>query len=230
MGLNFSYGHALSKAEGDRADPRGGGARRHLLRHRRDLRPLHQRGDGRRGAGAGARPGGDRHQVRLQHRPGDRQAGRHGQPARAYPRGRRRVAEAAGRRGHRPVLPAPRRSRRADRGRGGRGPGPDRRRQGQAFRPVRARRADDPPRPCGAAGHRDPERIFAVDARAGDQRHAAGLRGAWHRLRALQPARQGLPDRRHEQGHQARRGRFPPASCRASRRRRWRRTRRWSIC
>ena len=54
-----------------------------------------------------------------------------------------------------------------------------------------------------------PERIFAVDARAGDQRHSRGMRGAGHRFRALQPARQGLPDRRDGQGHQDRRGRFP---------------------
>ena len=49
-------------------------------------------------------------------------------------------------------------------------------------------------------------------------------------LVALQPARQGLPDRCHEQGH-ARSARTTSArSCRASRPRRWRRTRRWSTC
>jgi aryl-alcohol dehydrogenase-like predicted oxidoreductase len=35
--------------------------------------------------------------------------------------------------------------------------------QGQALRPFRSRRANDPPRPRGPAGHRAPERIFAVD-------------------------------------------------------------------
>ena len=37
-------------------------------------------------------------------------------------------------------------------------------RQGQALRPVRSRRADDPPRPRGPAGHRAPERILALVA------------------------------------------------------------------
>ena len=60
--------------------------------------------------------------------PETKQAGGPRQPARAHPRGVRRVAEAAGRRGHRPPLPAPRRSERADRGRGGHGEGADRRR------------------------------------------------------------------------------------------------------
>ena len=66
--------------------------------------------------------------------------------------------------------------------------------QGQALRPLRGRRADHPPRPRGAAGHRAAERILAVVARArgGDP---ADARGARHRLRAVQPARQGLPHR-----------------------------------
>ena len=37
--------------------------------------------------------------------------------------------------------------------------------QGQALRPFRSRRADDPPRPRRPAGHRAAERIFAVVAR-----------------------------------------------------------------
>ena len=67
---------------------------------------------------------------------------------------------------HRPLLPAPRRPRRADRGRRRRGQGPDRRGQGPALRPVRGRRGDDPPRACRAAGHGGAERVLAVDARA----------------------------------------------------------------
>ena len=53
---------------------------------------------------------------------------------------------------------------------------------------------DDPPRARGAAGDGGAERVLAVVARAreGD---AADARGARHRLRAVQPARQGLPDR-----------------------------------
>ena len=37
--------------------------------------------------------------------------------------------------------------------------------------------------------------------RAGRRPRFSRVRGAGHRLRALQPARQGLPDRRHDQGH-----------------------------
>ena len=42
MGLNFGYATSLKQGRGYRADPRGGRARRHLLRHRRGLWPLHQ--------------------------------------------------------------------------------------------------------------------------------------------------------------------------------------------
>ena len=52
MGLSFGYGPAVDKQAGDRADPGGRRARRHLLRHRRGLRPVHERGAGGRGAGA----------------------------------------------------------------------------------------------------------------------------------------------------------------------------------
>ena len=55
--------------------------------------------------------------------------------------GRRGLAEAAADRCDRSLLSASRRPRRADRGRRRRGEGPDRARQGQAFRPVRSRRA-----------------------------------------------------------------------------------------
>ena len=54
-----------------------------------------------------------------------------------------------------------------------------------AFRHVGAGRPDAAARPCRAARGRAAERIFAVDARARDQRHSQGLRRAGHRLRAL---------------------------------------------
>ena len=153
---------------------------------------------------------------------------RHGQPAGAYPGGRRGLAEAAEDRPHRSLLSAPRRSERADRGRGGHGEGADPGRQGQAFRPVRGRRAEHPPRPCGAAGRGAAERIFALVARArgGDHSDAGGT---WHRLRPVQPAGQGLPDRRDR-----RRARRSPATTsatpfRASRRKPGRPTSRWSM-
>jgi hypothetical protein len=68
--------------------------------------------------------------------------------------------------------------------------------QGQALRPVRSRRRQHPPRARGAAGGRAAERVFAVVARARSRRPAAAGRTR-HRLRALQSARQGLPDRRN---------------------------------
>ena len=65
MGMSFGYGPAVGQAGGDRADPGGRRARRHLLRHRRGLRPVHERGAGGRGPRPVPRPGGDRHQVRV---------------------------------------------------------------------------------------------------------------------------------------------------------------------
>ena len=62
-----------------------------------------------------ARPGRDRHQVRLQHR-GTAASSGAGQPPGAHSRGGRGLAAAASDRPHRPALPAPRRSRGADRG------------------------------------------------------------------------------------------------------------------
>ena len=50
---------------GHRAHPRRRRPGRHLLRHRRGVRPVHQRGNRRCGPRAGARPGRHRHEVRL---------------------------------------------------------------------------------------------------------------------------------------------------------------------
>ena len=52
MGLSFGYGPAVDKQEVIALIRVGRRARRHLLRHRRSLRPVHQRGAGRRGARA----------------------------------------------------------------------------------------------------------------------------------------------------------------------------------
>ncbi len=82
-------------------------ARLHLLRHRRGLRAVQQRGAARPGAGGQARRPDHRHQVRLPRRRQGRAADR--QPAGAHPGGRRGVAQAAADRPHRPVLSAPRR-------------------------------------------------------------------------------------------------------------------------
>ncbi len=147
---------------------------------------------------------------------------------RADPQGRRCGAEAPEDRRHRPLLPASRRPQCADRGRGRHGAAADQRRQGQAFRPFRSRRRDHPQGPCGTEGRSAAERVFAVVARAGGRNPAAAGR-ARHRLRTLQPARQGFPHRRHQRRHHLRQPRISAMSCRASRRRRARPIRRWSI-
>ena len=125
MGLSFGYGPATGQAGGDHADPGGRRTRRHLLRHRRGLRPVHERGTRGRSPGSLPRQGRDRHQVRPRHSTRTAEHWRPEQPAGAHQGGRRGLAEAPQDRPHRPVLPAPRRSRRADRGRGGSGQGAD---------------------------------------------------------------------------------------------------------
>ena len=139
MGMSQSYG-TPDDAESHRHYPSRPRAGRDLLRHRRGLRALHQRG----AAGPGARGRRDRAVIATKfgfrfegscrHRPR--------QPAGAHPRGGRRVAPAARHRLHRPALPAPGRSGGADRGRrrhDGRARTPG---QGPVLRPVRGRRRD----------------------------------------------------------------------------------------
>ena len=206
MGMSQSYGTPMADAGRGPADPGGIRARRHLLRYGRGLWPLQERRGRRRGAGADPRPGGDCDEVRDRHRR-DRQE-RHGQPAGAYTGGRRGIAEAAEDRPYRSLLSAPRRSERADRRRGGHGQGADPGGQGQAFRPVRGGREEYPPCPCGAAGGGAAERIFAVVARTRGSDHSdAG--GTGDRLRPVQPARQGVPDRRHRRQDDVHQRRLP---------------------
>ena len=86
------------------------------------------------------------------------------QPARAHQAGRRGLAQAAQDRGHRPLLPAPRRPERADRRGGGCGEGADPGGQGQALRPVRSRRRRRSAAPTRCSRSRPPERVLAVVA------------------------------------------------------------------
>ena len=201
MGLSQSYPAVPGEGRRDRPDPRCRRARRHVLRHRAGLRAVHERGARRRGARAGARPGRDRDQVRL--RALDRPGRRRRQSPGDDQANRRRLAAATAHRPDRPVLPAPRRPERADRRRRRHRQGADRAGQGEALRPLRGGRADDPPRPCRAAGHRAPERVLALVAGAGGG-DPADARGARHRLRPLQPARQGLPHRHDRRDHRVR--------------------------
>ena len=123
---------------------------------------------------------------------------------------RRGQPEAARRRLHRSLLPAPRRSRRADGRRRRRREGPDRARQGSLFRPVGGGREIYPPRARRAAGRRAAKRIFAVDARARGRRSSRRSKNsasAWSRsarsARAFSPAR-STPR------HDIQRARHPP--------------------
>ena len=92
MGMSFGYGPAADKHGDDLADPGGRRARRHVLRHRRGLRPVHQRGAGRRGPRPVPRAGGDRHQVRVRLDP---TATRDGAGLDSRPEHIREVAEAS---------------------------------------------------------------------------------------------------------------------------------------
>ena len=230
------HGHELrlrpgrGQAGDDRADPGGRRARRHVLRHRRGLRPVHERGARRRGARAVPRPGGDRHQVRVQARSPTAKRWR-GLDSR--PEHIREVAEASLKRLRTDVIDLFYQHR-VD---------PDvpiedvagavkdliAAGQGEALRPVRGGRADDPPRARGPAGHRAAERVLAVvaGARGGGPADARGARASAS-FRSARSARASSP------GRSTRTRRSTAAtsatSSRASRRRRGRRTRRWSIC
>ena len=84
MGMSQSYGPNPGDRDAMIARPaRRGRARRHVLRHRRGLRPLRQRGTRRRGPGTAARPGRDRHQVRLAHRGRHARSGSTAAPSRS---------------------------------------------------------------------------------------------------------------------------------------------------
>ena len=168
-----------------------------LPRHRRHVRPVHQRGAG---------------------RPGDRAAGatrwssppssascatrrargaRHQRPPRVRAQRLRRQPAAARRRHTSTSTTSTGSTRGADRG--------DRRRDGRAGdAPARcatsACRRPAPEtiraRPRGASDHRAAERILAVDPRSGETACCRRVPRARHRLRRLQPARPRLPDRR----------------------------------
>ena len=145
--MSQSYGPA-DEAEVHRHAASRHRARLHLLRHRRGLRPVHERGAARAGAEGPARPGDARHQVRLPLRGGKQVGTERDSRPETHPRGGRGLAAAAQHRPYRPALPAPRRPGGADRGRRRHGRRAGARGQGALLRPVGGGRGQHPPRPC----------------------------------------------------------------------------------
>ena len=73
MGMSFSYGPPKDKQEMISLLRHGRRTRRHVLRHRRGLRPVHERGTRGRSPRPVPRAGGHRHQVRVRPRAGSDQ-------------------------------------------------------------------------------------------------------------------------------------------------------------
>ena len=172
-----------SDAESTRTIQRALQFGRHPHGHRRDLRPLRERGTRRSCPQRAARRcrGGDEVRLRLARRGWPRGAR---QQPREHPNRGRRFPEAAWDRPHRPLLPAPGRPEHADRehrrrpGRtGGRGQGP-------AHRPFRGRPRNDPPRPRRAPDRRAANGVSLSTTRRGGRAATAAAR-ARHRLRAI---------------------------------------------
>ena len=153
--------------------------------------------------------GRDRDEVRDHLRPAGRPARGHQRHARLRAVVDRGIAATARHRLRRPVLPAPGRSGRADRG--------DGRRDGRA----RRRRQGPPPRALGSIGRHDPagrggapdrgaaERVVAVESRHRG-RDRSGVSRTRYRCRRVQSARARLPHRSHHLGRRSRRARHPP--------------------
>ncbi|CAA9315932.1 MAG: Oxidoreductase, aldo/keto reductase family, partial [uncultured Gemmatimonadaceae bacterium] len=192
----------------DRDDPPRPRPRGHLPRHRGHVRPVHERAARRARGARPARLGGARHQVRQRAVGGRGLLGDRG-VARVRAPGVRRLARAARREPHRPLLPAPRRRRRAHRG-DGRGDGrAGAGRQGAPPGDERGRGRHAPP-----GGRRAPDRgaadgVLALEPRGGG-RDPARLPRARDRLRPLQPARARLPHRADQARGRPGRRRLPP--------------------
>ncbi len=67
MGMSFSYGPPKDKQEMTRSSPGRRRTRHHVLRHRRGLRPVHERRTRGRSPRSLPRASGDRHQIRVRH-------------------------------------------------------------------------------------------------------------------------------------------------------------------
>ena len=191
-----------------RHDPPRPRPRRDLSRHRRRLWPGPQRGAGRPRRAGAVGLGGGGHQIRQRPQPRRQLQGRRRAPRLCAP-GLRGEPQALGPRGHRPLLPAPRRPHDRHRGDGRRHGGPRQGRQGQVPRPVGGRARHHPARPRGPPDHGAADRIFALDPRP-RRRDPGRPARARHRLRALQPARPRFPHRPVPLRRRHRRRRLPP--------------------
>ena len=190
MGLSFGYGPANGPQRSHQADARGRRARHHVLRYGRSLRPLHERGARRRGARAVQGAGRHRDEVRRRHR-----ARQDAVDLNSRPEHIKEVAEASLKRlrvdaidlfyQHRvdPNVPiedvAGAVKELIDEGKvkhfGLSEAGAATIRRAHAVQPVAAVQSE--------------YSLVASSARA---RSAADARGAWHRARAVRPARQGV--------------------------------------
>ena len=151
---------------------------------------------------------------------GETIAGTRRQPGQRPPR-LRRLAQAAGRRHDRPVLPAPRRSATCRSRRRSAAWPAGHRGQGAPHRPLRSRRLRRIRRAATVHPIAALQSEYSLWERDVEDAILPALPRAWHRLRALQPARARLPDRRIPQPATT----FPPtiggAMIRAGRRRTW---------
>ena len=102
-----------------------------------------------------------------------------------------------------------------------------RRRQGPPLRAVRGRGRNHPGRARGLPGDGRAERVLPVDP-GPRTRGAADAGGTGHRVRAVQPARQGLPHRHRRRRRPVRRRRRPGHHPAVHAPRTGPRTRRWS--
>ena len=180
----------------DRDHPPRARARRHLPRHRRHVRPGHQRGARRAGPSrAGATrwcspPSSATCAARTA-----ASSAINGRPE--YVRAACDASlAAAGRRRHRPLLPAPRRSRRRrSRRPSARWPSWCSAGKVRYLGLSEAAPDDHPPRPRGASDHRAADRVLAVDARSGGRRSCAPCRELGIGFVAYSPLGPRVPDR-----------------------------------
>ena len=188
MGMSHGYtGAGTDDAESIRTIHRALDLGVTLHRHRRDLRPLRQRGTCRPGTQGPPRRRGAGHQIRS----GLSRRGRSMEPGQQpgqRPRRGRGFAAAARHRPHRPVLPTPRRPQHPDRGHHRRRRRTGRRGQGSPHRAVGGLGRHHPPGARRAPDHRAAVGVLAVDPRPGARGAAAAARTR-HRLRAVFAAR-----------------------------------------